>query len=294
MNILQALRNTSLKMKEYVDKHIVKLESGDVVVKESEHSSTADAATNATNAENAVNAENAKEAEHAASADEATHSTNADHAATADSSTKTEQDGNGNVISDTYETKTDAETKLTEAKEYTDSAIEAIPSDAFVVNVTSTTVDKTTTYSADKTFEEITEAYNDGKHCVAIIDYNSGARNEIYPLTALANYTISFSVATGNVIKDLVFNSYFGTITLNIREAFIKTNTYSDLTTTDKTIVGAINELNTNKANTSDVESTYETKEDASAKLEEAKGYADTKVANLVFANDEEIDNIFI
>ena len=39
-------------------------------------------------------------------------------------------------------------------------------SDIFWINVTSTTVDDVTTYSADKTFTEIVAAYNNNKHCV--------------------------------------------------------------------------------------------------------------------------------
>lgn len=62
-----------------------------------------------------------KEAEHATNADEATHATSADSATTATSATKATQDGNGKVISSTYETKTDASVKLTEAKSYADS-----------------------------------------------------------------------------------------------------------------------------------------------------------------------------
>lgn len=49
---------------------------------------------------------------------------NADHAATADTATKAIQDGNGNVITDTYETKTDATTKFNNAKAYVDAALE--------------------------------------------------------------------------------------------------------------------------------------------------------------------------
>ena len=63
-----------------------------------------------------------KEAEHADSADEATHATSADSATSATSATKATQDGNGKVISSTYETKTDATAKLTEAKAYADTA----------------------------------------------------------------------------------------------------------------------------------------------------------------------------
>ena len=56
-----------------------------------------------------------KEAEHATSADSASTAT------TANSATKATQDGNGKVISSTYETKSDASAKLTEAKTYTDT-----------------------------------------------------------------------------------------------------------------------------------------------------------------------------
>lgn len=61
-----------------------------------------------------------KEAEHAASADSATTAENCTgNAATA---TKATQDGNGKVIANTYETKTDASAKLAEAKSYADTA----------------------------------------------------------------------------------------------------------------------------------------------------------------------------
>ena len=59
-----------------------------------------------------------KEAQHATSADSAT---TAASATTAGSATKATQDGNGKVISSTYETKSDATAKLTEAKGYTDT-----------------------------------------------------------------------------------------------------------------------------------------------------------------------------
>jgi len=43
-----------------------------------------------------------------------------------------------------------------------------LPSDAFVITVTSTTENDVTTYSADKTFAEITAAHNAGKVCVLV------------------------------------------------------------------------------------------------------------------------------
>lgn len=48
---------------------------------------------------------------------------NAGHANTADAATKATQDGNGLVIADTYETKTDAAQKLADAKSYADGLI---------------------------------------------------------------------------------------------------------------------------------------------------------------------------
>lgn len=65
-----------------------------------------------------------KKAEYAATAGSATtaeSATTAASATTAGSATKATQDGNGKVISSTYETKTDASAKLTEAKGYTDT-----------------------------------------------------------------------------------------------------------------------------------------------------------------------------
>lgn len=83
-----------------VNTSITNITSGTVVVKEAEHATNADTATNATNAN---------------------HATSADTATSATSATKATQDGDGNVITSTYETKTDASAKLDEAKAYTDT-----------------------------------------------------------------------------------------------------------------------------------------------------------------------------
>ena len=104
---------------EYINEEIAKIKSGDVVVKEANHATTADSAANATHA---VSADTATEANHAITADSATNATNAQHAVSADSATeashavsadsatKATQDASGNVITETYETKTDAQT----------------------------------------------------------------------------------------------------------------------------------------------------------------------------------------
>ena len=80
-----------------VNSSITNITSGTTVVKKAEHATTADSATTANSA------------------------TTAASATTAGSATKATQDGNGKVISSTYETKTDASAKLTEAKGYTDT-----------------------------------------------------------------------------------------------------------------------------------------------------------------------------
>lgn len=85
-----------------INTNITNITSGDTLVAEAEHAETADSATNA---------------DHATTADSATSAT------TAGSATKATQDGNGKNIASTYETKTDAAAKLTEAKDYTDTKV---------------------------------------------------------------------------------------------------------------------------------------------------------------------------
>jgi hypothetical protein len=59
----------------------------------------------------------------------------------ADSATTATQDGNGKVIADTYETKTDAEAKLTESKEYTDEEVGKIKTYVGTIPATATATD---------------------------------------------------------------------------------------------------------------------------------------------------------
>lgn len=88
-----------------------------------------------------------KEAEHATSA------------GSAESATKATQDGNGNVIADTYETKTDAESKLTEAKEYTDTLktyVGTIPETATATDVVGYVQEKTAGIATSENLAELT------------------------------------------------------------------------------------------------------------------------------------------
>ena len=112
-----------------INTNITNITNGEIVVKEAEHAESADNATNATNAG------------HATTADSATSAT------TAGSATKATQDASGNVITSTYETKSDATAKLAEAKEYTNTKTSGMATTTIVDNKISTHNTSTTAHS---------------------------------------------------------------------------------------------------------------------------------------------------
>lgn len=118
-----ATSNDFNELEDAINTSIEDIKNGDIVVKESEHATSADTATNAVNAQTANEATHATSADSATNANHATSSDTATSATSATSATKATQDGNGKVISSTYETKTDASAKLSEAKQYTDTAV---------------------------------------------------------------------------------------------------------------------------------------------------------------------------
>ena len=73
--------STLSSAKSYADTKVSNITNGDIIVKEAEHSTSADSATNA------------------------------DHSVSSDSATKATQDADGNIITETYETKEDAQLK---------------------------------------------------------------------------------------------------------------------------------------------------------------------------------------
>ena len=101
-----------------------KIDQGDASTLSSAKSYTDTKVSNITNGTTVV-----KSAEHATSADSATSATSA---------TKATQDGNGKVISSTYETKADATSKLSEAKTYTDTKTSGLASTSSVNSAIST------------------------------------------------------------------------------------------------------------------------------------------------------------
>lgn len=181
-----------------VNTSITNITSGTIVVKKAEeanHATNADTATNATNAEHAASADTAVQADKATKADEATHATsadnaeeanhavnadkatNADNATNATNATKATQDASGNVITTTYETKTDASAKLDEAKGYADT-------------VAATAANKV----KDDLLNGAGEAYDTLKELADLIDENQDA------------ISVLEDVATGKADRDHTHN----------------------------------------------------------------------------------------
>lgn len=95
------------------------------------------------------------------------HATSADSATSA---TKATQDGNGKVISSTYETKTDSSAKLIEAKTYADNAANAVKND--LLNNAGTAYD---------TLKELGDLIDDNKDAIdALETVASGKANAIH------------------------------------------------------------------------------------------------------------------
>lgn len=153
-----------------VNTSITNITSGTTVVKKAEYATTAGSATSADTADeatHATSADTATKADSATTAETATHATSADSATTAGSATKATQDGNGKVISSTYETKTDAAAKLTEAKSYADSAATKVKND--LLNGAGTAYD---------TLKELGDLIDDNKDAIdALEEIASGKAN---------------------------------------------------------------------------------------------------------------------
>lgn len=116
------------------------------------------------------------------------------------------------------------------------------------------TGDKQNGYVTDKSYDEILEAYNNGKACLMYYNVNVAGVliiDTIYALyeksqnilkfrwTEVSNngaVSTMFQISSDNQVSE--FNYQFS------QSTFATKNTNSTLTTTDKTIVGAINELN--------------------------------------------------
>jgi hypothetical protein len=115
------------------------------------------------------------------------HATSADSATSA---TKATQDGNGKVISSTYETKSDASAKLTEAKTYADNAASAVKND--LLNGAGTAYD---------TLKELGDLIDDNKDAIdALNDVAAGKANAVHT-HAISDVTNLQSTLDGKAAK---------------------------------------------------------------------------------------------
>lgn len=124
---------------------------------------------------------------------------------------------------------TDLQTTLDEISE------KANESDVFVVNITK---NGDGTYSADKTFAEITEARESGKVITCLYD------NTVMPLLAYTSSACTFQKVTHN--NNVVGNTVAGITSSNfiyVTDMEHNIGNNANLTTTSKEIVGAINEV---------------------------------------------------
>ena len=142
----------------------------------------------------------------------------------------------------------DENTKKLATEEYVDDFIAAsIQSDVYVINITQNTTENGTTYSSDKTFAEIVEAYNSGKHLITKFS-NDGM---VYTLKSFLYNRFTFhyiAIANNKVVEHYVIISN-GSISTSTNTMTFGTGT---LATADKTIIGAINELNAKHTNGTD------------------------------------------
>ena len=95
----------------------------------------------------------------------------------------------------TDEAKDKANNALDKANNALDKANNALDKALFVVNITTT---DGVTYSADKTFDEIVQAYNEGKY--NIVAHVASVNNLIFPLLGIGNDSVLFGGTTADGI----------------------------------------------------------------------------------------------
>ena len=230
--IAEGDESTLESAKGYADEKLATLTSGTTTVAKAEEATHAETATTATNATNATKAE---EATHAVSADTATNATNAanaNHATTADTATnatnaanatKATQDASGNVITDTYETKTAAAAKLLEAKGYTDEKLAGLTSG----NTEVAKATEATKSTQDASGNVITDTYETKADATAKLEEVKG-----YADTAASN--------AATAVKNDLLNG--------AGEAYDTLKELGDLIDDNKDALGALEQVATGKA----------------------------------------------
>ena len=137
-------------------------------------------------------ADSAKSVKHATSADSAT------------SATKATQDASGNVITSTYETKTDANAKLTEAKSYTDTKVSGLASTTIVDNKISSHNSSTSAHSDIRALiEDLTTKLN---NFLDVDDTTTDQLSEVLTLIENNKGTLDSLTSSKINVSDIVDN----------------------------------------------------------------------------------------
>ena len=142
-----------------------------------------------------------KEAEHATNADSAI---TADSATSAGSATKATQDASGNVITDTYETKAESQTKLDTAKEYTNTKTANLASTTVVDNKINTHNTSTSAHSDIR--ELITDITTKLNNFLNVDDTTTDQLSEVLQLIENNKGTLE-SLTTSKInVSDIIDN----------------------------------------------------------------------------------------
>ena len=148
-------------------------------------------------------------------------------------------------VGSTSGTNRDEGSKKLASEEYVDNAVSNAGGDStFMI-----TVDNTLT--ADKTYDEIVEAYKSGKFCFVKHTDEYGYENNyvaIYQSDTESNGVIKFSGVIGTLLEQISI-SKAGNVS-KYTTTYLTDSGYGSLNTTNKTIVGAINEINEKASNT--------------------------------------------
>lgn len=165
-----------------------------------------------------------------------------------------------NVLESDIDDKADAEHThddryYTEAE--VDAKIDAIPSDVFVVNVTGNSTDG---YTADKSYQEVVDLWNNNKYVYCFLNEEYTYLPERHYSAGTCFYFHYNEIKGSSVTRyrlALTSTGISRAVTTFSINSMLQNNTVSSLTTTDETIVGAINELNSGKANADHTHSNY-------------------------------------
>lgn len=241
-----------------------------------------------------------KEAEHADSADEATHAT------TAETATKATQDGNGNVITETYQTIID------EALETTNKtivgAINELNSVSYVIPPYELVTDEWSSFTnidimqleegvfyyvpngildETKTLRGLRLNYIADDGTVKTIYQGKPSIRSFY-LSGKSNTGVTIKICNSNVSYYVNFKNHdtAENIIITKNSEYLPILTNNDYLSDGGIYVPTQNNDPANKKYVDDKVanidlSTYETTENASLKLDEAKAYADTEVAKV-------------